>query len=238
MTGSSTWATGTADSATTLHNGVDEKRAEHINGPASAIVAIESKLGSAASLVGTKSDLATRLAVGILSSGRLTSAEAGDLCMSARSTKAGWSLCDGGELSRSTESELFAEIGTTFGAGNGTTTFNKPNYCGRIPIGTGTGAGGGATGTGEVSGGDALPNITLGAWQGENTHLLTDDESGLPEHAHNIDTAAGSGGGAVIAGTSGATGNTGSTATQGGDNAAQAHNNMPPVLGINIFIKL
>ncbi|MCY4753244.1 tail fiber protein [Pelomonas aquatica] len=38
----------------------------------------------------------------------------------------GWSLADGGELDRVAYARLFARIGTTYGAGNGTTTFNKP----------------------------------------------------------------------------------------------------------------
>ena len=44
---------------------------------------------------------------------------------------AGWALCDGGELNRTTHADLFAVIGTTFGTGNGTDTFNVPDLCGR-----------------------------------------------------------------------------------------------------------
>lgn len=40
----------------------------------------------------------------------------------------GWLLCDGSAVSRSTYADLFAIIGDNFGAGNGTTTFNLPNY--------------------------------------------------------------------------------------------------------------
>ncbi|MOA42395.1 Phage Tail Collar Domain protein [compost metagenome] len=39
---------------------------------------------------------------------------------------AGWGLCDGGTDSRTGEARLFAQIGTSFGAGDGTTTFNRP----------------------------------------------------------------------------------------------------------------
>lgn len=38
-----------------------------------------------------------------------------------------WLSCDGSAVSRSTYAELFAVIGTAYGAGNGTTTFNLPN---------------------------------------------------------------------------------------------------------------
>ena len=44
-------------------------------------------------------------------------------------------ICDGSAISRTTYNELFATIGTTFGAGNGSTTFNIPNLKGRVPVG-------------------------------------------------------------------------------------------------------
>ena len=44
----------------------------------------------------------------------------------------GWLLCDGSAPSRSTYAELFAKIGTTYGVGDGTTTFNLPNFIGRV----------------------------------------------------------------------------------------------------------
>lgn len=39
----------------------------------------------------------------------------------------GWLFCDGAETSRTTYADLFAVIGTTYGAGDGSTTFNLPN---------------------------------------------------------------------------------------------------------------
>lgn len=50
----------------------------------------------------------------------------------------GWLICDGAEVSRTTYASLFAVIGTTFGTGNNTTTFNLPNYLGAFLRGTGT----------------------------------------------------------------------------------------------------
>lgn len=47
----------------------------------------------------------------------------------------GWLLCNGSNVSRSTYADLFAAIGTTFGAGNGTTTFTLPNLRGRVVVG-------------------------------------------------------------------------------------------------------
>lgn len=43
------------------------------------------------------------------------------------STPSGWLLCDGSAVSRSTYSSLYSAIGTTWGSGNGSTTFNLPN---------------------------------------------------------------------------------------------------------------
>lgn len=60
----------------------------------------------------------------------------------ARSTApAGWLVCNGQPISRSTYASLFAAIGTTFGAGNGTTTFNLPELRGEFIRGLDNGRG-------------------------------------------------------------------------------------------------
>lgn len=67
--------------------------------------------------------------------------EPGDIKWSARATpSAGWLLCDGSAVSRTTQAALFAAIGTTYGAGDGTNTFNLPDFRGRSPVGAGTGS--------------------------------------------------------------------------------------------------
>lgn len=76
-----------------------------------------------------------------------------------------WLLCDGSAVSRSTYSSLFAVIGTAYGAGNGTTTFNLPDLRGRIPVGRNGGSFG-----------------TLGATGGVETVTLT--EAQMPSHTH------------------------------------------------------
>jgi len=50
----------------------------------------------------------------------------------------GWLLCDGSAISRTTYAWLFAKIGTTFGAGNGSTTFNIPDLRAATLRGVGT----------------------------------------------------------------------------------------------------
>ena len=47
----------------------------------------------------------------------------------------GWLLCDGSAVSRTTYAALYAAIGTTYGAGNGSTTFTLPDLRGRVPAG-------------------------------------------------------------------------------------------------------
>ena len=47
----------------------------------------------------------------------------------------GYLTCDGTAISRTTYSDLFAVIGTTYGSGDGSTTFNLPNLKGRVLVG-------------------------------------------------------------------------------------------------------
>jgi microcystin-dependent protein len=53
------------------------------------------------------------------------------------SAPVGWLLCDGSAMSRSAYAALFGVIGSTFGAGDGSTTFNVPDLRGKVPIGAG-----------------------------------------------------------------------------------------------------
>lgn len=91
---------------------------------------------------------------------------AGTLQATARSSApTGFLLCDGAAVSRSTYSALFSAIGTTYGTGNGSTTFNVPDLRGRVPVGVDGSAG-------RLSASDALGNSA-----GEEVHVLTDDEA-------------------------------------------------------------
>ncbi len=55
------------------------------------------------------------------------------------SVPTGWLECDGSAVSRTTYAALFTAISTTWGAGDGSTTFNLPDFRGRARIGRGTG---------------------------------------------------------------------------------------------------
>lgn len=58
----------------------------------------------------------------------------------------GWLLCNGQAVNRTTYAALFAVCGTAFGAGNGTTTFNVPDFRGKMPFGSDGTRARGATG--------------------------------------------------------------------------------------------
>lgn len=96
----------------------------------------------------------------------------------------GWLLCTGQAVSRSTYANLFALIGTTYGTGNGSTTFTLPNLCGRTVVGSGTGAQNNASGTGAISGGTALSARSIGGWAGGETTVIASDN--LPTHQHTV----------------------------------------------------
>lgn len=51
------------------------------------------------------------------------------------SAPSGWLMCDGAAVDRTTYAALFAVIGTTYGSGNGSTTFNVPNCKGKVTVG-------------------------------------------------------------------------------------------------------
>jgi len=63
----------------------------------------------------------------------------GILPYAGSSAPSNYLMCDGAGVSRSTYSTLFALVGTTYGVGNGTTTFNVPDLRNRVPLGAGTG---------------------------------------------------------------------------------------------------
>lgn len=236
MLSNSTWSAGTTDTASTLANGIDQKRAEHINGPASAIISLETILGSASSLKGSHADLATRLAVAIPASG--TVIPPGSVWMHAGSTApTGWLQCDGASVSRSTYSDLFAIIGTDYGNGLGDgLTFTVPDFRSRVPVGVGTGTGGGATGTTGTKpvGGATLKNWLRGLWYGEDTHQLTVPEIPAHTHTYSIRTATGVFTGPGANGWDGFSAAGGTTSSTG---STQPHNVIQAGLGINFIIK-
>ena len=81
----------------------------------------------------------------------------GDIKSSVRTANHGsWILCNGQAISRTTYSKLFAIIGTNFGSGDGSTTFNVPDYRGKFL----RGLGGNSAGNMQTTQAEGLPNIT------------------------------------------------------------------------------
>jgi microcystin-dependent protein len=145
----------------------------------------------------------------------------------------GYLLCYGQAVSRTTYANLFTAISTTYGSGDGSTTFNVPDMRGLTVIGK------------DDMGGSAANNVTsastnganstaLGGKGGAETCSLTSGQNGA--HTHTL---------------SGNTNDTGSTLTAKGTNNAgtafdhttsssgsgTAHNNMPPWIALNYIIK-
>jgi len=138
----------------------------------------------------------------------------------------GWLECDGSAVSRTTYSNLFNSIGTNFGVGDGTTTFNLPDLRDRFALGYNAIGGTDAARIGNYS-------TALGDTGGESEHQLTEAE--MPSHTHDAvkDRDSGAGDGPYFK-SDGQTGRTDPTLATGGD---EAHNNMPPFLALNYIIK-
>src|SRR5260370_42412322 len=89
---------------------------------------------------------------------------------------------DGRAVSRSTYSTLFGVISTTFGVGDGSTTFNVPDLRGRVVAGKDNMGGSAAS---RLTSTTMSPDgITLGATGGEQTHTLVTSE--MPSHTHTV----------------------------------------------------
>jgi microcystin-dependent protein len=136
----------------------------------------------------------------------------------------GYLLCTGTAISRSTYAALFAVIGTTFGVGDGSTTFNLPNYTNRMPYGTTVGATGGSADAVVVS-------HTHTATVTDPGHLHAGGwvQSGNLSRANTDTTGSYSNTASALTGISVANSTTGVNGTNA---------NLPPYLGINFIIKV
>lgn len=160
---------------------------------------------------------------------------AGNVEMTARSSApTGWLLCDGAAVSRTTYAALFTAIGTQFGTGDGSTTFNVPNLKGRVVVGLDAGQ---------------TEFDVRGETGGAKTHTLSLSET--PSHYHQlgpssaldgtpdvymVQETSGStfpGWAFTVAGTSGGT-RAVITDPQGGGGA---HNNLQPYMALSYIIK-
>lgn len=91
----------------------------------------------------------------------------GTIAFAGATAPAGWFLCQGQAVSRTSYPELFTVCGVTYGIGDGSTTFNVPDLMARIPVGHWTGS--------------ANFNA-LGKKGGEESHTVTVAQ--MPMHQH------------------------------------------------------
>lgn len=143
---------------------------------------------------------------------------------------AGFLLCDGAERSRRTYAALFQAIGTSFGVGDSSNTFNVPNLIGRFPYGGQLGQLGGVADT-------VLP---------AHTHSAVVNIAD-PGHAHNYLKAAGSAPqsgsatpcltGETTALTSPVVTGITATATIQSAGVTATNANLPPFIGMSFIIK-
>lgn len=152
----------------------------------------------------------------------------------AATAPTGWLLCNGTAVSRTTYAALFAVVGTSYGTGDGSTTFNLPNSMGRVAIGAGAGSG--------------LTSRAVGATGGEENHTLTVAELAVhthiqDSHAHGINTWNNSGGGGSAkpympaAGDPSSYSTNAATATNQNAGSGSAHNNIQPFFTPTYIIK-
>ena len=127
-------------------------------------------------------------------------------------------LCDGQAVSRTDYPELFAIIGTSFGSGDGSTTFNVPDYRDKFVLG---------------AGGD----VDLAETGGEKEHILNLSE--IPKHHHQCsgagNTALKNGAYTLMSDVNGQ--NPRPNFYTGWEGGGQPHNNMPPYVGTYYIIK-
>jgi len=148
----------------------------------------------------------------------------------------GWLLCFGQAISRAGYSGLFAAIGTTFGVGDGTTTFNLPDYRGRVPLGKDNMGGVSAN---RVTNAQA---DTIGGAAGDE-ELAAHVHTG-PSHTHSfpLQTPTSEIGGATptraLDSGSPTGSNTGSSGTGNTGSTGAGANNMSPYLTLNYIIKI
>jgi len=150
------------------------------------------------------------------------------------SAPTGWLLCFGQAVSRTTYASLFAVVSTTYGVGDGSTTFNLPDLRGRVVAGEDDMGGTSANRLTNQSGG--VDGDVLGAAGGSETHTLTTAQ--LAAHTHTVPYATSSAGSGLPRYETNSTDPEGNTAVNTGSaGSGSAHNNVQPTFILNYIIK-
>lgn len=148
---------------------------------------------------------------------------------------AGYLLCAGQAVSRTTYAALFTAIGTTHGAGDGSTTFNLPDLRGRVSAGKDDM--GGTAANRLTTGGSGVNGASLGASGGADTHTLTVAQ--MPSHSHAIHfkNAGTAGSGSGLMRSNAGTDDGASQSFADSTGSGTAHNNTQPTIVLNKIIK-
>ena len=148
------------------------------------------------------------------------------------SAPTGFLLCYGQAISRSTYADLFSAISTTYGTGDGSSTFNVPDLRGRVAAGQDDMGGSSANRLTDQTGG--LNGDTLGDTGGSETHTLTTAQ--MPAHTHTIAAQQQVSGDSTNRGGSGQLG-AAATITSSSTGGDGAHNNVQPTIILNYIIR-
>jgi len=149
------------------------------------------------------------------------------------SAPSGYLLCYGQAVNRTTYATLFAAISTTYGVGDGSTTFNLPDLRGRVVAGQDDMGGVSANRLTSPLNGD-----TLAATGGSESHTLTVAE--MPSHRHETgakDSTAGQGAAATVEFIVNYDNTVGTPQTSNYVGGGGAHNNVQPTIILNYIIK-
>jgi microcystin-dependent protein len=143
----------------------------------------------------------------------------------------GYLLCYGQQVSRATYAALYSAVGDVWGAGNGSTTFNLPDFRGRVRAGMDDMGGASANRLTGLSGGVNGDNI--GAVGGTEAHTL--DVTEMPSHSHATNIAAGPTGAGFPHADASDQGS--ANITSGSAGGGLAHNNVQPTAIVITCIK-
>ena len=141
-------------------------------------------------------------------------------------------LCYGQAISRSTYADLFSAISTTYGTGDGSSTFNVPDLRGRVIAGQDDMGGSSANRLTDQTGG--LNGDTLGDTGGSETHTLSTAQ--MPAHTHTVAAQQQVSGDSTNRGGSGQLG-AAATITTSSTGSGSAHNNVQPTIILNYIIR-
>ena len=149
------------------------------------------------------------------------------------SAPTGFLLCYGQAISRSTYADLFSAISTTYGTGDGSSTFNVPDLRGRVVAGQDDMGGSSGDNLTGLSGG--VNGDTLGATGGSETHTLTTAQ--MPAHTHTVTAHENPGGTGDSNGSEGGDSSYDRSSTTSSTGGGDAHNNVQPTIILNYIIK-